>query len=154
MRGAHVVCGKPPPHQGSIGSPSATAQEHCHSGGKYGFLAQDPTAQPTRPREQLVPPEGGNVLTHPYFLSHQHPLSSSSLAHCFISGVFRYQPAGCRRAGSVPRTTWGAWHLPAVRPRQSCFLPWDFPTGVWLLQGHVLPPGQHRCLQLRGVWGL
>lgn len=39
---------------------------------------------------------------------------------------------------------------PAQSPKP-CSLSW---VAGWLLQGHVLPTGQHRHLQLRGVWSL
>lgn len=90
--------------------------------------------------QELVPPQSRNDLSHPRLSYHVSLLSSSLLAPWFTFALSPRPPAGSRRAA------WGAWRLAAVRPWHSCFLSWGFPTGVRLLQGHVLPPGQHRSL--------
>lgn len=86
----------------------------------------------------------GCSLAPLFLLSHQHPLILSiDILACFSCGVSPTRPWAPGGQGLFQ-----GWHRP------SCVLLLGLPTGVWLLQGHVLPPCQHRCLQLGGVWGL
>lgn len=147
-----MLLGKLAPRESSTGPPSATAQGHCHSRDRYVLQARDTTAASTRLPAEASSSSGQECPARPRLSFHS---SSLVCPLCWHLGLFLCclpQPAGPspQRAGSVPGASRRAWHWPAVLTLP----PWGFPTGVRLLQGHVVPPGQHRRLQLGGLWGL
>lgn len=135
VRRACVVLGKPTYSLGLHRLPLARALTPQR---QMWVPGPGPTAQPISLCRSRLLLKAGMISPTPV-----SPITSASsliLAPWFTFALSPRLPAGSRRAA------WGAWRLAAVRPWHSRFLPRGFPTGFRLLQGHVLPPGQHRSL--------
>ena len=133
--------------------------------------------------QKPVPPQGKDVLMLPSFSFHiltllVFPPTSVQLSRSVVSDSAIPRIAACQASLSItnsrsslkPMSNILACFSCGVSPtrlqasggqglcqgwhRPSCILLLGLPTGVWFLQGHVLPPCQHRRLQLGGVWGL
>ena len=144
MSREHVVLGKPTAHWASMGCPRPQPRNTA-------ALVTNACPRPSTPwlKKQLHAEASsssgqGCSLATLFLLSHQRPLIlSTDILACFSCGVSPTRPWAPGGQGLFQ-----GWHRP------SCVLLLGLPTGVWLLQGHVLPPCQHRRLQLGGVWGL
>lgn len=129
---------------GLPGLPSATAQEHCHSGDKCRSQAQHHGSRNT-------------ATCRSQFLLRARMFSCSRFSFHTRAHLF------------FPPTYWLAF--PVLSPHPGCGLQegkvcvrggtgphasssWVSSQVFSFLQGHVLPPCQHRRLQLSGVWGL